>query len=337
VNVFRRSSIWMVFDVRLLIHAVHADVSKYAGQLDRMRKAQSLRSPPYDPPGVCFGESLAARCWPRQCCFRGTYFGVFSLYVATLRHSSLSFSPSHPRMRLSGCIPLTLLALVSLSTAAQVPWHSDVTIQSKTLVDVLGDDEDYSLLLGLLQRAKLIPTLNKLNNSTLFAPTNDAIKRHAQTNELWRLTLSYHDSPKDNVQEELRQQLLYHMLNYSLTQIPKDSTTKVLHTLHFPKPSLDPPTNEPPPSPPWMPIPESTLGNEPQRLRLTSREDVHWVGVDAFGKGGIEVIKKRADATNGVVYGIADVLEVPPHLGLIFLLVALHHNPLHISIRTRPF
>lgn len=238
-------------------------------------------------------------------------------------------------MRLSGCIPLTLLALVSLSTAAQVPWHSDVTIQSRTLVDVLSADEDYSLLLGLLQRAKLIPTLNKLNGSTLFAPTNDAIKRHAQTNELWKLT--HHDSLKDNVQEELRQQLFYHMLNYSLTQIPKDFTTEFHHTLHFPKLSLDPPTNEPPPSPPWMPIPESTLGNKPQRLRLTSRDGVPWVGVDAFGKGGIEVIKKRADAANGVVYGIADVLEVPPHLGLIFLLVALHHSSLHISTRTRPF
>ncbi|OJA16128.1 hypothetical protein AZE42_00067 [Rhizopogon vesiculosus] len=220
-------------------------------------------------------------------------------------------------MRLWGCIPLTLLALVSLSTAAQVPltWHSDTIVQSLTLVDVLSADEDYTLLLSLLQKARLIPTLNKLNDSTLFAPTNDAIKRHAQTNDLWRSALSFQDSPKDNVQEELRQQLFYHMLNYSLSQIPKDSTTEVLPTLHFPKLFIDPPTNEPPPSPPWMPLPESTLGNEPQRLRITSRDGVAWLGVDAFGKGGIEVIKKRANATNGVVYGIADVLEVPPHLG----------------------
>ncbi|KAG0704336.1 hypothetical protein DFH29DRAFT_981461 [Suillus ampliporus] len=214
-----------------------------------------------------------------------------------------------------GCIPLTLLALVSLSTTAQVAWNSDTTIQSTTLVDVLNADEDYTSLLSLLQKAQLIPTLNKLNGSTLFAPTNDAIKRHAQTNDLWRSALEYPNLLKDNRQEELRQHLFYHLLNYSVTQHPNDSTTQVLDTLHFPKPSLDPPTNEPPPSPPWIPIPEGTLGNEPQKLRLTSRDGVAWVGVDAFGKGGIEITKKRVNATNGVVYGIAQVLEVPPHLG----------------------
>lgn len=240
--------------------------------------------------------------------------------------------------RFWGCIPLTLLALVSLSTSTQVPltWHSNTTIQSTTLVDVLNSDEDYTLLISLLQRAKLIPTLNKLNGSTLFAPTNDAIKRHAQTNELWRSALSYYDPPNDNVQEELRQQLFYHMLNYSLTQIPEDSTTQVLHTLHFPKLPIDSPTNEPPPSPPWMPLPESTLGNKPQRLRVTSRDGVTWLDVDAFGKGGIEIIKERVDAANGVVYGIADVLEVPPHLGLLFSHVSQHPN-ISPPTRTCPF
>lgn len=218
-------------------------------------------------------------------------------------------------MRLWGCIPLTLLALVALSTTTQVAWNSDATIQSQTLVDVLNNDEDYSSLLSLLQKAKLIPTLNKLNGSTLFAPTNDAIKRH----DLWRSALEYPDSLKDNLQEELRQQLFYHLINHSVTEDPKDSTTlRVLDTLHFPK-FLDPPTNKPPP---WMPIPESTLGNLSQKLRLTSRDSVAWVGVDAFGKGGIEVKKQKVEAANGVVYGIADVLEVPPHLGRV-----LSHEP----------
>ncbi|KAG2159697.1 uncharacterized protein EDB93DRAFT_1236996 [Suillus bovinus] len=211
-------------------------------------------------------------------------------------------------MRLWGCIPLTLLALVALSTATQVAWNSDATIQSQTLVDILNNDEDYTSLLSLLQKAKLIPTLNKLNGSTLFAPTNDAINRH----DLWRSALEYPNLLKDNLQEELRQQLFYHLLNYSVTEDPKDSTTlQVLDTLHFPKSSLDPP-NKPPP---WIPIPESTLGNQSQKLRITSRDGVAWVGVDAFGKGGIEVTKQKAEATNGVVYGIANVLDVPPHLG----------------------
>ncbi|KAG1749841.1 uncharacterized protein EDB91DRAFT_1235288 [Suillus paluster] len=215
-----------------------------------------------------------------------------------------------------GCIPLTLLALAHASlSATQVAWNSDPAIQSTTLVDVLNADEDYSYLLSLLQKAKLIPTLNKLNGSTFFAPTNDAVKRHAQTNDLWGSALEYPDLLKDNVQEELRQQLFYHLLNYSVTQIPNDLTTRVLDTLHYPKLSLDPPANEPLPSLPWIPLPESTLGNKSQKLRLTSREGVAWVGVDAFGKGGIEIKKERVDAANGVVYGISQVLEVPPHLG----------------------
>lgn len=222
-------------------------------------------------------------------------------------------------MRLCGCIPLTLLALVALSTTTQVAWNSDPTIQPGTLVDVLNNDEDYTSLLSLLQKAKLIPTLNKLNGSTLFAPTNDAIKRH----DLWRSALEYPTLLKDNVQEELRQQLFYHLLNYSVTEDPKDSTTlQVLDTLHFPKLSLDSPTNKSPPYPPWIPIPESSLGNQSQKLRLTSRDGVAWVGVDAFGKGGIEVKKQKVEAVNGVVYGIAHVLEVPPDLGRV-----LSHEP----------
>lgn len=52
---------------------------------------------------------------------------------------------------------------------------------SSTLVDALSADPDYSSLLRLLQRADLILTLNKLNGSTLLAPTNDAIKQHGLT------------------------------------------------------------------------------------------------------------------------------------------------------------
>ncbi|KAH7928502.1 hypothetical protein BV22DRAFT_1126480 [Leucogyrophana mollusca] len=219
-------------------------------------------------------------------------------------------------MRLSGCIPLSVFALVSLANSAQLPWDSQPTIQSKTLVDVLSADEDYTLLISLLQRARLIPTLNKLNGSTFFAPTNSAIERHSRTNSLWRDSLAQDDTLLgDNLQEKLRQQLFYHLLNCSVTDLPTESSTRILKTLHFPKPSVDPPTNEPPPYPPWMPLPESTLGNEPQLLRLAVRDKVAYVGVDAFGKGGVEVIKEKVEAVNGIVYGVADVLEVPPDLG----------------------
>ncbi|KIJ68610.1 hypothetical protein HYDPIDRAFT_173291 [Hydnomerulius pinastri MD-312] len=217
-------------------------------------------------------------------------------------------------MRLWGCVPLSLLVLVSWTAASQIPWDSRPTIQSTTLVDVLNNDEDYSLLLPLLQRARLIPTLNKLNGSTFFAPTNDAIKRHSRKNTLWQNLLDDRSSlAPDNIQEQLRQQLLYHLLNYSVYELPEGSSTQTLETLHYPKLVVDPPTKEPPPSPPWLPIPEGLLGGEPQRLRLSSRDGSPWIGTDAFGNGGVKV-SKGVNATNGVVYGISDVLEPPSDL-----------------------
>lgn len=219
-------------------------------------------------------------------------------------------------MRLCDCIPLSLLVLsLSLSTiASQVSWKSHSAPQSDTLVEVLNHDDDYTLLLSLLQRARLIPTLNKLNGSTLFAPTNDAIKRHADKSPLWQSLLSEtHSLIPDNVQEQLRQQLFYHLLNYSLPEFPEDSSTLTLKTLHFPQLPTDSFPHEPPSSP-WFPIPHGLLGDQPQRLRLASRDGSTRVGVDASGNGGAKLVKERAVATNGIVYGIAEVLEPPPDL-----------------------
>ncbi|KAI6162073.1 hypothetical protein EDD17DRAFT_1776903 [Pisolithus thermaeus] len=208
-------------------------------------------------------------------------------------------------MRLWRYVPLSIWFAICGVSSSQLP----------TLVEVLNRDEDYSLLLSLLQRTLLIPTLNKLNGSTFFAPTNDAIKRRSEKDSLLQRVLEGDElKVPDNVQEELRQQLFYHLLNYTIQVPPVEPTTQTLKTLHFPKRSIGPPTHEPPPSPPWLPIPEGTLGGEPQRLRLTSRDESLWVGTDAFGQGGVEVVKSRTDASNGVVYGISDMLQVPPSL-----------------------
>ncbi len=64
-----------------------------------------------------------------------------------------------------------------------------------------------------------------------------------------------------------------------------------------------------------MPIPSGTLGHEPQRLRTVVRDQKGHIGVDAFGKGGAEIVKDMVDAGNGVLFGIGDVLEPPPTLG----------------------
>jgi solute carrier family 25 carnitine/acylcarnitine transporter 20/29 len=189
---------------------------------------------------------------------------------------------------------------------------SQLTFSSTTLVDVLSADPDYTSLLHLLQRAKLIPTLNRLNGSTFFAPTNDAIKRHSLSNSRWGAILEDdHYSVNDNVQEELRQELFYHLLNYSLPESLPHPNLQVLKTLHFPT-NIDPSPTEPPP---WLPVPGGTLGGEPQRLRMYSRDAGAWVGVDALGKGGAEIVKGQVDAGNGVLLGISDVLTVPPDLG----------------------
>ena len=221
-------------------------------------------------------------------------------------------------MRLWGALPLSLLACLPLVNAAQVVLEpGTATVLSTNLVDALSADPDFTSLLHLLQVAKLIPTLNKLNGSTLFAPTNDAIKRHSAQNALWQAALQ--EDPllvRDNIKEKLRQELFYHLLNHNhtLDDLP-EQTPQVLRTLHYPRRPVEPPTNEPPPSPPWMPVPGGTLGGEPQLRRIASRDATAYVGVDAFGEGGAKVVKDVVEASNGILVGIGEVLTVPPDLG----------------------
>jgi solute carrier family 25 carnitine/acylcarnitine transporter 20/29 len=187
---------------------------------------------------------------------------------------------------------------------------------STTLVDVLSADPDYVSLLKLLQRTRLIPTLNRLVDSTLFAPTNDAIKRHAETNSLWKSVLEDESFVlTDNIQETLRQQLFYHLLNYTLPDPPEYNRVQTHDTLHYPRLGLPPPTRDPPPHPPWMPMPGGSLGGKPQRLRVATDDAGVRVGADAFGRGGASFVKEPAEAANGLVVGIDDMLEVPPDLG----------------------
>jgi solute carrier family 25 carnitine/acylcarnitine transporter 20/29 len=229
-------------------------------------------------------------------------------------------------MRLLGLVGL-LSALAPLVASAQIPVHSSTpSTSSATLLDALSADSDYTRLIRLLQRSRLIPTLARLNGTTLFAPTNDAIERHAAYNSLWGAGLYEDDEylkPRDNIQEKLRQELLYHMLNGTLPPFPQpeDLAVQVHETLHYPRKPIDPPTGNPPPSPPWIPEPGGTLGGRPQRLRLSSRDQNVWVGVDAFGEGGVKVTKGRLDVANGVLIGIDGVLEPPPSLGAFYTII----------------
>ncbi|GLB36003.1 putative mitochondrial carrier (TC 2.A.29) family protein [Lyophyllum shimeji] len=210
---------------------------------------------------------------------------------------------------------LTALLVSPVHSSSQQPL---TTTSSTTLIDVLSADPNYTSLLRLLQRARLVPTLNKLNGSTLFAPTNDAIKHYLRDNQLWHNVIHDDDfALRDNVQEQLRQQFFYHLLNYTLPDLPTDRNPHTHKTLHYPrKLSPDPPSRNPPPSPPWMPIPGGMLGGEPQRLRASGNDRTAWVGVDAFGKGGSKIVN-NTHAGNGVVYGIAKVLEPPSDLAYV--------------------
>lgn len=198
---------------------------------------------------------------------------------------------------------------------------ADDTAFRKTLVDVLSADKDYTLLLKALQRARLVPTLNRINGSTLFAPTNDAIKRYTERhpNSAWAALL---EDKEGNPHIALREHLFYHLLNYTATPTTSDSlpaapATYTHRTLHFPRAPDDgsgPPSHEPPDLPPWMPVPGGLLAGEPQRLRITWRDEAPWVAVGAEAEGGIKVTKEDVMASNGRVVGIGDVLSLPPNL-----------------------
>lgn len=214
-------------------------------------------------------------------------------------------------MRLLSTLQLLIPFLPYVAPTDQHSFNANPSTQSTTLVDALSADSDYTSLLKLLQATRLVPTLNKLNGSTLFAPTNDAIEHRS----LWSQALTEPEALRDNVKEQLRQELLYHLINYSIDALPDEHNLQVLKTLHYPRKPVDPPSREPPPGPPWMPVPGGTLGGEPQRVRIASVSGEIRAGTNAFAQGGAKVVKGRVDVDNGLLFGIGDVLDVPSNLG----------------------
>ncbi|KAH7334347.1 hypothetical protein B0J17DRAFT_708703 [Rhizoctonia solani] len=192
----------------------------------------------------------------------------------------------------------------------------------KTIVDVLSADEDYTLLLKALQRARLVPTLNRINHTTLFAPTNAAIEQYAKSHpdSAWASLVA--ESPSTNPHNDLRQHVFYHILNYTATpttsdNLPAAPATFTHRTLHFPQAPDDgsgPPSREPPNLPPWMPVPGGLLADEPQRVRITWKEDAAWVAVSERGEDGVKVVKNDVEAANGRVIGIDSVISLPKDL-----------------------
>jgi solute carrier family 25 carnitine/acylcarnitine transporter 20/29 len=203
-------------------------------------------------------------------------------------------------MRFPSAMRLSLLVFFALSPPSALSTRA-------TLVDVLSQHSQFSSLLHLLQRARLIPTLNRLSNATFFAPTNDAIEK-------WNTEHPEPTDPDDgNINESLRQHLFYHLLNYTLDDIAPQLPVP-LETLLFPEVPLELPSPSPPPSPPWLPVPGGLLNSEGQRLRIVLRAGESFVGVDAFGRGGSQIIKRHLTASNGLVLPIDEVIPAPTDL-----------------------
>lgn len=219
---------------------------------------------------------------------------------------------------------LTLLLLLPpLLVPASAGQEPILRPNRVNIVDRLSSDPDFTLLLRLLQRTRLIPTLNRLEDATLFAPTNDAIERSRHPSSLISRALEASDSAwdtvPDNIHHQLRQHLFYHLINYSIPILPPDFPNSpnrplILETLHFPSLPLQPPTDEPPPAPPWLPNPGGLLNAAPQRLRISSRDNKSWAGVDFNGQRGVQVVKETLTASNGVIIPVADVIPLPGNL-----------------------
>ncbi|WFD20029.1 hypothetical protein MCAP1_002273 [Malassezia caprae] len=213
------------------------------------------------------------------------------------------------------------LALFCLSVWCVSAVHSVNTSQTENLIDVLNYHPELSTFTHLLQRTRLLPTLNRIQELdeedaglTIFAPTNEAFG--ALFSEDVGGTLP------DNVQAVLRQRLLYHVLNYTLP--PVGPTLELYETLHLPsrkrlfeptRPGRIPQKPQRPPEP-GAEDHGGLLGNHGQHMRIQRNEagQVMRVGVNARGQGGAQCISRDARSRQGILYVIDRVLDVPPPL-----------------------
>lgn len=233
-------------------------------------------------------------------------------------------------------LPAALLSLValllstSLVQASQIPLQAleddtPVHAQRTTIVDLLSLDGNYTHLVYLLQRSRLVPTINRLHNgSTLFAPLNSAIEAAAlqeSDDPIWSLGLQQDTLIwTDNINAKLRATLLYHLLNVTLPLNSNITEPILLPTMLFPHPTKA--GNEKPGGPfPDSPDVHSLLGNASQVIRflaspLDDGNHTFSVGVDAYGQGGVSVVyDKIATATNGIILPIETVLPRPKSIG----------------------
>jgi solute carrier family 25 (mitochondrial carnitine/acylcarnitine transporter), member 20/29 len=147
------------------------------------------------------------------------------------------------------------LSLITAIQSTQVSFQQESIYSSSLVTHLASYPQYYSHLVQLLQRALLVPTLNRLQNATFFAPTNKAIKQFIgglddeaklefsgwdlETYWEWELdsdlqrTEELKPPKRDNRQVKLREQILYHLINETYENI---------------SPPIPPPSTEPDPS-----------------------------------------------------------------------------------------
>lgn len=243
--------------------------------------------------------------------------------VLSLVLASTTFASQHALK-----IPEVLLEGDSELTISNVP-SSDF---SDTIVSILSASTEHTILLHLLQRSKSIPMLAHIGSATVFAPTDKAWEDWAERNrpendtvglyadwlgpgglDEWRIPENEDmrnrvDVAKvneevraelDNQNWALRQHLLYHMLNYTLSPSDFESSASENVTTHTTLlfPLADEPSHPrvPPPGAPWLPRGgDGMLGKHGQRLRFARAgseegEERGRVGGDWKGEGGFAV------------------------------------------------
>lgn len=227
---------------------------------------------------------------------RLTSLFLFPIFILILPTSSYSYSSPSPS-----------------PSPSSSQFFFDPSAQSISLIDLLSNSSSHSKLLYLIQRARLVPTINLLNSSTLFAPTNDAIDAHP-TWSLISQDTQHSGSDPDNLQLGLRATLLYHLLNYTLPSTIPTQSPLMLETLLFPHPeNLSVPPRHPGDPPEDKPI--RLLGDHGQKLRIIQRDQTTYLGVDESGKDGVVVhLKDSQIASNGVLISIDQILTPPPRL-----------------------
>lgn len=191
----------------------------------------------------------------------------------------------------------------------QPPIHP----RTMTLIDLLSNSSNHSKLLHLIQISRLVPILNQNNHLTLFAPTNQAIDS-SQLLSNYSLISHHHSSSSsssfdrfdDNLHLQLRQTILYHLINSSSLPSSLPSNYPLLiPTSLFPEPFNDPSRSS-----------SALLGHQPQKLRIIDRQQTTFIGVDGFGRHGIPLPPPNQFqiTSNATLIPIESILTLPPSL-----------------------